>query len=52
MKQSLELKKIGCRFEEEVFYLEADFLLPFFGLKMELGQIAFWGLNLYPYFNL
>ncbi len=26
--------------------LEADFLLPFFGLKMELGPIAEWGLNL------
>lgn len=26
--------------------LEADYLLPFFGLKMELGPIANWGLNL------
>ncbi len=26
--------------------LEADYLLPFFGLKMELGPIADWGLNL------
>jgi len=26
--------------------LDADFLLPFFGLKMELGPIANWGLNL------
>ena len=25
---------------------EVDFLLPFFGLKMELGPIADWGLNL------
>jgi thioredoxin reductase (NADPH) len=26
--------------------LEADYLLPFFGLSMELGPIASWGLNL------
>ena len=26
---------------------EVDVLLPFFGLKMELGPIANWGLNLY-----
>lgn len=26
--------------------LDADYLLPFFGLKMELGPIADWGLNL------
>ena len=25
---------------------EVDYLLPFFGLKMELGPIANWGLNL------
>ncbi len=28
------------------FDIEVDFLLPFFGLKMELGPIAKWGLNL------
>ena len=27
--------------------LIVDFLLPFYGLKMELGPIANWGLNLY-----
>ena len=26
--------------------IEVDFLLPFFGLKMELGPIAEWGINL------
>lgn len=28
-------------------HLEADYLLPFFGLAMELGPIADWGLNLH-----
>lgn len=32
--------------EGEVKTLEADALLPFFGLSMELGPIANWGLNL------
>jgi thioredoxin reductase (NADPH) len=32
--------------EGEVRKLEADYLLPFFGLSMELGPIADWGLNL------
>ncbi len=27
--------------------IEVDYLLPFFGLKMELGPIADWGLNLH-----
>jgi thioredoxin reductase (NADPH) len=27
--------------------IEVDYLLPFFGLKMELGPIAEWGLNLH-----
>ena len=27
--------------------IETDFLLPFFGLKMELGPIANWGINLH-----
>ena len=31
---------------EEVTNFEVDYLLPFFGLKMELGPIANWGLNL------
>ena len=31
---------------DEKMDLEVDYLLPFFGLKMELGPIANWGLNL------
>lgn len=34
-------------FEGNVKNLEADYLLPFFGLAMELGPIANWGLNLH-----
>jgi thioredoxin reductase (NADPH) len=30
----------------EIRQLEADYLLPFYGLAMELGPIAQWGLNL------
>ncbi len=33
-------------FDGNVKSLEADYLLPFFGLAMELGPIANWGLNL------
>lgn len=33
-------------FDGNVKKLEADYLLPFFGLAMELGPIADWGLNL------
>lgn len=34
-------------FSGNVKTLEADYLLPFFGLSMELGPIANWGLNLH-----
>lgn len=34
-------------FDGNVKNLEADYLLPFFGLAMELGPIANWGLNLH-----
>ena len=33
--------------DEEKSNIEVDYLLPFFGLKMELGPIAEWGLNLH-----
>ncbi len=33
-------------FEGKEKTIEADFLIPFFGLAMELGPIAEWGLNL------
>ena len=38
--------KIATKHNEEVKNFEVDYLLPFFGLKMELGPIANWGLNL------
>lgn len=34
-------------FDGKVKKLEADYLLPFFGLAMELGPIANWGLSLH-----
>ena len=33
-------------FENNLKKIESDYLLPFFGLAMELGPIANWGLNL------
>ena len=43
-EQGLEIEyKIG----EKIKSITTDFLLPFYGLKMELGPIADWGLNLY-----
>ena len=32
--------------EDNKSRIQVDYLLPFFGLKMELGPIADWGLNL------
>jgi thioredoxin reductase (NADPH) len=34
-------------FSDNLREIEADYLLPFFGLAMELGPIANWGLNLH-----
>jgi thioredoxin reductase (NADPH) len=34
-------------FSQNILSLEVDYLLPFFGLAMELGPIAKWGLNLH-----
>ena len=31
----------------KIYSIKTDFLLPFYGLKMELGPIANWGLNLH-----
>ncbi len=41
--------KIKIIYEKDgsIFDVEVDYLLPFFGLKMELGPIAEWGLNLH-----
>ena len=38
--------KVLTKHIEETTSFEVDYLLPFFGLKMELGPIANWGLNL------
>ena len=38
--------KVITKNNEETESFEVDYLLPFFGLKMELGPIASWGLNL------
>jgi thioredoxin reductase (NADPH) len=38
--------KVITKNNEETNNFEVDYLLPFFGLKMELGPIANWGLNL------
>ena len=32
---------------DNLHYIEVDYLLPFYGLKMELGPIVNWGLNLH-----
>ena len=40
------LTKIKLKHEGEEKIIETDYLLPFFGLKMELGPIAKWGINL------
>ena len=40
------LTSIRFKNEEEEGTIETDYLLPFFGLKMELGPIANWGINL------
>lgn len=41
-----KLIKVGFKNEDYEGVIEADYLLPFFGLKMELGPIATWGINL------
>ena len=33
--------------DEKMNEIEVDYLIPFFGLKMELGPISNWGLNLH-----
>ncbi len=37
-------------FDNNIKEVEADYLLPFYGLAMELGPIADWGLNLHKNF--
>tara|TARA_B100000963_G_C22616169_1_gene667453 strand:- start:142 stop:1155 length:1014 start_codon:yes stop_codon:yes gene_type:complete len=47
--QKTDKNKIKVLYQENenMFDLEVDYLLPFFGLKMELGPISDWGLNLH-----
>jgi len=39
--------KVHYQDDDDLQYIEVDYLLPFYGLKMELGPIADWGLNLH-----
>jgi thioredoxin reductase (NADPH) len=42
------LSSVECRgIDKDVFNIECDVMLPFFGLTMKLGPIANWGLNLH-----
>ena len=38
--------QVETKDNDKITNFEVDYLLPFFGLKMELGPIANWGLNL------
>ena len=38
---------VSYKTDENIHELEVDYLIPFFGLKMELGPISGWGLNLH-----
>ena len=40
------ISEIICEHNDTKFSIEADYLLPFYGLRMELGPIAKWGINL------
>ena len=39
--------KVQYQDNDNLHYIEVDYLLPFYGLKMELGPIVDWGLNLH-----
>ena len=38
---------VSYQSDENIEEVEVDYLIPFFGLKMELGPISEWGLNLH-----
>ena len=40
------LKKVKYKYNDQEKIIDVDYLIPFFGLKMELGPIANWGINL------
>ena len=43
-----QLQSVNCKGNDgDAFVVDADTLLPFFGLTMKLGPIAEWGLNLH-----
>ena len=42
-----QISEVEYKNENIVYSIKTDILLPFFGLIMELGPIANWGLNLY-----
>ena len=44
--ENKKIKNVNYTFEGKNNSIEVDYLLPFFGLKMELGPIAKWGINL------
>ncbi|MBD1147510.1 NAD(P)/FAD-dependent oxidoreductase [Pelagibacterales bacterium SAG-MED31] len=46
--QDLKNNKINVsvKYNDKIKTFEVDYLLPFFGLKMDLGSISNWGLNL------
>ena len=42
------ISEIGYKSEDQRdLFINTDYLLPFYGLKMELGPIAGWGINLH-----
>ena len=41
-----KIKEVKYTHDDQESSIEVDYLLPFFGLKMELGPIANWGINL------
>jgi thioredoxin reductase (NADPH) len=41
------ISEIGYKSEDKDLFINTDFLLPFYGLKMELGPIIGWGINLH-----
>ena len=40
------IKEVTYKNNDKKFTINTDFLLPFYGLKMELGPISKWGINL------
>ena len=40
------INEVVCKNDDGEFSIDTDYLLPFYGLKMELGPIAKWGINL------